>query len=86
MSDLDDVFMIQGIDDESGEKLIQRPDDTPEAVRKRLEIYAKTVNPVLNYYREAGILKEFYGETSAEIWPKVHKFLETRMTPNEKLQ
>ncbi|CAH2099745.1 unnamed protein product [Euphydryas editha] len=67
---------VMGKDDVTGEDLIQRPDDKPEAVRKRLEIYENITRPVINYYKERGILKEFEGKTSDEIWPKVTVYLD----------
>lgn len=41
----------QGLDDETGEPLIQRDDDKPETVRARLETYQKLTQPVLDFYR-----------------------------------
>lgn len=72
---------VPGIDDVTGEKLVQRDDDKPEAVQKRLEIYSKTVEPVLEFYKGAGILEEFSGKTSDEIWPSVFKFLSAHISP-----
>lgn len=69
----------------TGEDLIQRPDDQPEAVRKRLEIYSDSINPVLNFYRKKGILKDFSGTTSDEIWPLVYNFLKNYMVPKAEL-
>ncbi|XP_039765783.1 GTP:AMP phosphotransferase AK3, mitochondrial [Pararge aegeria] len=66
----------EGKDDVTGEDLIQRPDDKPEAVQKRLEIYEQITRPVINFYREKGILKEFEGRTSDEIWPKATAYLD----------
>ena len=44
--------------DACGGELIQRDDDKPEAIRTRLQAYAATCNPVLEYYREKGLLRE----------------------------
>ena len=44
----------EGIDDETGEKLIQRDDDKPEAIRHRLEVYRKETAPLIDYYRGTG--------------------------------
>lgn len=41
----------QGIDDETGEPLIQREDDREETVRKRLEVYHTQTAPLIDYYR-----------------------------------
>ncbi|CAH0698929.1 unnamed protein product [Spodoptera exigua] len=67
---------VEGKDDETGEDLVQRPDDKPEAVRKRLEIYESVTRPVIEFYKAKGILKEFEGRTSDEIWPKVTAYLD----------
>ncbi|XP_014259542.1 GTP:AMP phosphotransferase AK3, mitochondrial-like [Cimex lectularius] len=70
-----------GVDDITSEKLQQRDDDNPVSVQKRLEIYAKTFGPLLDFYREEGILEEFSGNTSDEIWPMVYKYLRHYLTP-----
>jgi len=40
----------EGVDDETGEPLVQRADDEEETVRKRLEIYHEQTSPLINYY------------------------------------
>lgn len=67
---------VSGKDDITNEDLVQRPDDKPEAVQKRLEIYDNITRPVIQFYKEKGILKEFEGRTSDEIWPKVVSYLD----------
>lgn len=39
-----------------GGKLFQREDDRPEAVKIRLEAYEKSSRPLLDYYRQRGVL------------------------------
>ena len=41
---------IDGIDDETGEPLIQREDDKPETVLKRLTVYHDQTKPLSNFY------------------------------------
>jgi adenylate kinase len=41
---------VPGKCDESGENLIQREDDAPEATRHRLQVYKKQTTPVVAYY------------------------------------
>ena len=41
-----------GMDDETGEPLIQRDDDKEETVRKRLQVYHDLTEPLVNYYSE----------------------------------
>jgi len=43
---------VDGIDDVSGEPLVQRPDDTEETVRKRLSVYEEQTRPLVDFYRE----------------------------------
>jgi adenylate kinase len=44
--------------DACGGALTQREDDKPEAIRTRLRAYAATCDPVLEYYRHQGLLRE----------------------------
>ncbi|WP_044413858.1 adenylate kinase [Thiomicrospira microaerophila] len=39
-------------DDETGEELIQRPDDKPEVVLDRLKIYHEQTAPLISYYQD----------------------------------
>ncbi|MCV2357841.1 adenylate kinase [Paucibacter sp. TC2R-5] len=41
---------IDGIDDATGEALVQRDDDKEETVRKRLEVYQAQTRPLVDYY------------------------------------
>lgn len=45
-----------GLCDNDGAKLIQRKDDTEEVFSTRLKVYAEETIPVLDYYRERGLL------------------------------
>lgn len=40
---------------------VRRPDDRPEAVRKRFEVYRQQTAPILPYYRAKGILETVDG-------------------------
>jgi adenylate kinase len=42
----------EGVDDVTGEALIQRDDDKEETVRKRLEVYSAQTRPLVAYYSE----------------------------------
>jgi len=42
----------EGLDDETGEPLIQRGDDTEETVRKRLTIYHEQTLPLVSFYTQ----------------------------------
>jgi adenylate kinase len=41
----------EGLDDETGEPLVQREDDSEETVRKRLAIYHAQTSPLVDFYR-----------------------------------
>jgi adenylate kinase len=41
---------VEGLDDVTGEPLIQREDDKEETVRKRLEVYSAQTRPLVEYY------------------------------------
>lgn len=43
---------VAGIDDLTGEPLIQRDDDKEETVRKRLKVYHQQTEPLVNFYQQ----------------------------------
>tara|TARA_R110002167_G_scaffold3623_2_gene17569 strand:+ start:28664 stop:29317 length:654 start_codon:yes stop_codon:yes gene_type:complete len=43
---------VAGVDDETGEALIQRDDDQEETVRKRLKVYHEQTEPLVNFYQQ----------------------------------
>ena len=47
---------IEGICDKDGTRLIQREDDKPEAIIKRLKIYNSQTRPLIDYYKKKGLL------------------------------
>jgi adenylate kinase len=49
---------VAGIDDEDGGPLVQREDDKPETVTKRLDVYDRQTAPLIEYYRKSGKLLE----------------------------
>ena len=53
-------------DDHPGTPLYQRPDDTAETVRRRLEVYWEQTSPLGDYYRAQGKLQEVDGTGPVE--------------------
>ena len=54
------IFMppkVEGICDKCGSKLIKRPDDNEETIKHRLEVYYKNTEPLINYYKNLGLLE-----------------------------
>jgi len=41
---------LAGLDDVTGEPLVQRPDDQEETVKKRLDVYSAQTRPLVEYY------------------------------------
>ena len=57
---------VEGKCDKCGGELYQRPDDRPETVKKRLDVYFDETAPLIEYYRRQGKLLEVEGEGSVE--------------------
>ena len=57
---------VRGKCDKCGGELYQRPDDTVETVRKRLEVYFAETAPLIDYYARRGKLLEIDGEGSVD--------------------
>lgn len=61
---------VSGVCDRCGGQLLQRPDDRPETVQKRLTVYLELTRPVIDYYRDKGVLAEVNGEQPIEAVTK----------------
>lgn len=57
---------VEGIDDETGEPLIQRDDDKEDAILNRLEVYDRQTAPLISYYKEKGLLRDIDAKGSPE--------------------
>jgi adenylate kinase len=55
-----------GVCDDDGTPLIQRDDDKPEAVKRRLENYFGQTAPLIDYYRDRGLLTTITGDHPAD--------------------
>lgn len=66
---------VPGLDDVTGEPLTKRPDDNPQTFKERLDKYHEMTYPLVEYYRQRGILHKFSGETSDIIYPQIKDFL-----------
>jgi adenylate kinase len=51
----------QGVCDEDGSPLVQRDDDKPETVTRRLSVYHEQTEPLLSHFEERGVLRRFDG-------------------------
>ena len=50
-----------GFCDIDGSRLVQREDDKPETIRRRLVTYHEKTTPLIEYYEERGLLRRFDG-------------------------
>ncbi len=57
---------VDNICDESGEELVQRPDDKADAIRNRLNVYSRQTEPLIEYYKTEGLLKDIDASPSPE--------------------
>jgi adenylate kinase len=55
-----------GVCDQCGGELYQRPDDTPETQKHRIEVYFKQTAPLIDYYQEKGLLVDVDGRQGIE--------------------
>jgi adenylate kinase len=56
----------EGVCDQDGSRLVQRDDDKPETVQKRLGVYHEQTEPLIQWYEERGLLRRFDGTRSPE--------------------
>ncbi|KAK5171991.1 Adenylate kinase 2 [Saxophila tyrrhenica] len=66
----------EGLDDVTGEKLVQRDDDNPEVWKARLKQFEDAAMPLLEHYDKLGVLWKVVGDSSDEISPKIFKEFE----------
>lgn len=58
--------LAENICDVCGDEVIQRDDDMPETVKKRLETYHRNTEPLVTYYSQQGLLVNVNGEQGIE--------------------
>jgi adenylate kinase len=56
----------KGVCDHDGSQLYQRDDDNEETVKNRIHVYFKQTMPLIDYYRQAGLLLEVDGRQPIE--------------------
>ena len=66
----------EGICDTCGQQLVLRDDDKPETVKKRLSVYHDQTQPLIDYYKNEGILAEVDGtKDMEEVFEDIVKIL-----------
>jgi adenylate kinase len=56
----------EGVCDQDGSRLVQREDDEPETIRRRLEVFHEQTKPLIEYYGGSGLLRRFDGTRSPD--------------------
>jgi adenylate kinase len=69
----------EGVCDQDGSRLIQREDDKPETVQKRLDVYHEETEPLVDWYEDKGLLRRFDGaRTADEVHDRIRATLATK--------
>jgi adenylate kinase len=69
----------EGVCDQDGSRLIQRDDDKPETVRKRLSVYHDQTEPLIDWYEDKDLLMRFDGRRSPdEVHDRIRATLATK--------
>ena len=69
----------EGVCDQDGSRLIQREDDKPETVQKRLDVYHRETEPLIDWYEQKGLLRRFDGQrTPDEVHDRIRATLATK--------
>ena len=66
---------VDGKDDLTGETLIQREDDHPDVIKKRLQVYYDETEPLLSFYRQKDI--SFYEIDASKTLEEVTEDIRT---------
>ena len=74
----------EGVCDQDGSRLIQRDDDTPEVIARRLAVYHEQTKPLVDYYDRQGLLRRIDGTRSpSEVHDHVRAVIATLRLQDE---
>jgi adenylate kinase len=66
--------------DTCGGRVVQRDDDTEEAIDRRLELYERETVPILDYYKSSGVLQTIDGVGEGdEVYERLWKVVEDHL-------
>jgi len=57
---------VEGVCDECSGELYQRPDDNEETIKKRMDVYLKSTQPIIEYYKKQNKLVNIDGDKESE--------------------
>lgn len=58
---------VPGVDDVTGESLIQRKDDTAAVLKSRLDAFHRQTEPVIDYYNKKNVVANLHAEKPPEV-------------------
>ena len=68
----------EGVCDQDGARLMQRDDDKEDTIRNRLVVYHEKTSPLIKYYEDQGLLRQFDGARSPdEVHDRIRAALAT---------
>ena len=74
---------VDGVCDKCGGKLYQREDDNEEAMNTRVKTYFEVTEPIIDYYKEQGVLRTVDSSSDAEaVFKEIEKILESEDVNN----
>ena len=69
----------EGICDKCEGKVVQRPDDSVEAIQNRLKVYEDSTAPLKDYYEKNGLFKRIEGAGATDqVYSRISSFLEEK--------
>jgi adenylate kinase len=81
--DLDAILFFDLPDDVATDRMLKRavdenrPDDTPDVIARRLQIYHSETEPIVEHYRATGKLVPLHaGRTIDEVWTEIQDALQ----------
>lgn len=66
----------EGICDVCGGDIVQRDDETEEAILNRLQVYSEQTAPLIDFYRDEGLLLSIQGSDSSQVLEALKSRLE----------
>jgi adenylate kinase len=70
---------VQGVCDRCGGQLIQRKDDEPEVIKKRIINYRIQTEPIIDFYKRSGLVEELHVVNGPEVMiPNILELLRKR--------
>lgn len=70
----------ENVCDKCGGEVYRRPDDEPEVVRKRLQVYHDQTQPLIQYYDQKGLLTLFDGKQPPDaVYAELKRYIDSRL-------